>query len=123
MTAGRTVRLSKKAAVVCAGIGMVHIPERLVGDEARLGHSDSWRPAPVYPQCSLAVLMRYQKRCRLESEHDRRTDLSVGSRNLRCYLKQGSVVTAGGPAEDGVSRHKEIVLGKKYGKGRKEGRK
>ena len=38
------------------------------------------------------------------------TDLSIGSRNLGRYLEQGLVVTAGGPAEDGVSRHNEVVL-------------
>jgi len=62
MTAERTGRIGKRAAVVAvsAGIGVVHIPERLVDDVGRLGHTDYWRLALVYPRCSLAVLIRYQ---------------------------------------------------------------
>jgi DNA-binding transcriptional LysR family regulator len=43
MTAEWIDRMDKKTVVeaVSAGIGVVHIPERLVDDAARLGHTDS----------------------------------------------------------------------------------
>ena len=54
--------MNKKVVVevVSAGIGVVHIPGRLVDDAARLGHTDNWCLVPVCPRCSLAVLMCYQ---------------------------------------------------------------